>query len=97
MIEAICIGVEAGIFFELPRAINSHIRGNTMLTATETKIAASLGVSASEFEAARMRNTLTEAERELHVAAAAAGLVERKVPALLNRGPVKVTFRGNAS
>ena len=42
MIEAICIGAEAGIFLELelPRSINSQ-RGNTMLTANETKIAAS--------------------------------------------------------
>lgn len=96
MIET-CIGVEAGIFFELPRAINSQIRGKAMLTATETKIAASLGVSASEFEMARQRNALTEARREFHEAAMAVGLTVRNPPVMLNRGKATITFRGNAS
>ncbi len=68
-----------------------------MLTANETKIAASLGVSAAAFEAARDRNALNELNRELRVAMSAVGLVERQTPAMLSRGRHTVTFRGNAA
>lgn len=67
------------------------------MTEDETAVARRFGISTDAFATQRARNQRDNAVRELRVAAAAAGLVERKPIALLNRGRVAISFRGNAA
>ena len=64
------------------------------LTEDEAKVARAFGISTEAFAVRKLRNQCDAAGRELHAAAARAGLAVRQAPVLLNRGPVVVSFRG---